>query len=77
MTLPMKISTALSLKFERMVKARDAVENSGLTQKQVAKLVGCSQPRISDLMSGNFYLFSVEWLLNLMDALKDLQEEKK
>jgi predicted XRE-type DNA-binding protein len=77
MIVPMKMSTALSLKMECMVKARDAVESSGLTQKQVAKLVGCSQPRISDVMNGNFYVFSIEWLLNLIDTLKYLQEEKK
>jgi len=77
MTIEIKFSSAQKVKMSYMIFARDFIEESGLTQKQVADLVGCGQPRISDLINGKIDLFSIEWLLDLIDTLKALKEEKK
>ncbi len=37
-----------------------------LTQAQAAKLLGVTQPRVSDLMRGKLSLFSIDTLLNLL-----------
>lgn len=41
---------------------------SGLTQAQVAKRFGVSQPRISDLVRGHIDLFSIDALVNMLTA---------
>jgi predicted XRE-type DNA-binding protein len=74
MTIEIKFSSAQKVKMSYMIFARDFIEESGLTQKQVANLVGCDQPRISDLINGKIDLFSIEWLLDLIDALKANKE---
>jgi predicted XRE-type DNA-binding protein len=37
-----------------------------LTQAQAAKLLGVTQPRVSNLMRGKISLFSIDTLLNLL-----------
>ena len=44
------------------------IERSGLTQAQAAKLLGVTQPRISDLMRGKIDLFSLDTLVNMLAA---------
>lgn len=39
-----------------------------LTQAQAAKLLGVSQPRISDLTRGKIQLFSIDTLVNMLAA---------
>lgn len=39
-----------------------------LTQAQAAKLLGVSQPRVSDLMRGKIQLFSIDTLVNMLAA---------
>ena len=41
----------------------------GLTQAAAAKLLGITQPRISDLMRGKLHLFSMDSLVVLLAAL--------
>jgi predicted XRE-type DNA-binding protein len=45
------------------------IEDRGLTQAQIAKAVGVSQPRISDLMRGKLHLFSLDTLVALLSRL--------
>jgi predicted XRE-type DNA-binding protein len=40
-----------------------------LTQAQAAKLLGVTQPRVSDLMRGKIHLFSIDMLINLLAAI--------
>ena len=42
------------------------VEKSGLTQAQAARLLGVTQPRISDLMRGKIELFSLDTLVDML-----------
>ncbi|HXN47210.1 MAG TPA: helix-turn-helix transcriptional regulator [Bryobacteraceae bacterium] len=44
------------------------IEKRGLTQAQAAKLLGVTQPRISDLMRGRLHLFSIDALVNFLSA---------
>lgn len=44
------------------------IRNSKLTQTRAAKLLGVTQPRVSDLMSGKIHLFSIDSLVNLLAA---------
>ena len=45
------------------------IEKQGLTQAQVAKRLGVTQPRISDLMRGKLHLFSIDNLVALLAAV--------
>ena len=69
MEIEIKTRSAMKMKMAYMVAARDAIDASELTQGEIARLAGCSQPRISDLMNGKVELFSIEWLLDLLDAI--------
>jgi predicted XRE-type DNA-binding protein len=53
-----------------MVIARMCIENSGMSQKCVAKKSNCSQPRISSLMNGEIDKFSCDWLLNFIESME-------
>ena len=44
------------------------IRNNELTQVRAAKLLGVSQPRISDLMGGKIHLFSIDNLVILLAA---------
>ena len=44
------------------------IEKKRLTQAQAARLLGVTQPRVSDLMRGRMHLFSIDTLVNLLAA---------
>lgn len=44
------------------------IEKNGLTQAQAARLLGVTQPRISDLMRGKIDLFSLDTVVNMLAA---------
>jgi predicted XRE-type DNA-binding protein len=44
------------------------IRNGKLTQALAAKLLGVTQPRISDLVRGKIHLFSIDNLVNLLAA---------
>ncbi len=44
------------------------IRKNQLTQARAAKLMGISQPRVSDLMRGKIHLFSIDNLVNLLAA---------
>jgi len=46
----------------------DFVRKNKLTQAHAAKLLGVTQPRISDLMCGKIHLFSIDNLVDLLAA---------
>ncbi len=45
------------------------VKHRGITQAQAAKVLGISQPQVSDLKRGHLKHFSVERLFDLLNAL--------
>ena len=53
----------MSIKVERLIKARR------LTQSQAAKLMGLTQPNVSDLLRGRLDGFTLDRLFRCLDAL--------
>jgi predicted XRE-type DNA-binding protein len=59
----LQIRTDLMIQLERILKEQ------GLTQAKAAKLLGVSQPRISDLIRGRIELFSIDTLVDMLATL--------
>lgn len=55
----MKLRSAL------MMALKNHIEQASLSQAQAAKLLGVTQPRVSDLMRGKINLFSLDALVNM------------
>jgi len=58
----MKLRAALTMALERHIKAQ------GWTQVEAARLLGVTQPRVSDLMRGKIDLFGIDTLVNMLTA---------
>ena len=58
----MKLRSAL------MAALKDHIIRTEMTQAQAAKLLGVTQPRISDLMRGKINLFGLDALVNMATA---------
>jgi len=58
----MRLRASLMMALERYVT------RNGMSQEQAAKLLGVSQPRISNLMRGKISLFSLDMLVNMVAA---------
>ena len=58
----MKLRSAL------IMALKDHVARTELNQSQAAKLLGVTQPRISDLMRGRIELFGLDTLVNRVGA---------
>ena len=58
----MKLRSAL------MIALKQHVTRAGLSQSQAAKLLGVTQPRISDLLRGKINLFGLDTLVNMAVA---------
>jgi predicted XRE-type DNA-binding protein len=58
----MKLRSAL------MRALKDHIARTKLSQSQAAKLLGVTQPRISDLMRGKIELFGLDTLVNMIGA---------
>ena len=56
----------LRIRSDLMARLRKLIEDEGLTQAQAARMLGVSQPRVSDLVRGRIDLFSIDTLVNLL-----------
>jgi predicted XRE-type DNA-binding protein len=52
-----------------MIHLTKIIERRGLTQAAAAKLLGVTQPRISDLMRGKIDRFSIDSLVEMLGHL--------
>jgi predicted XRE-type DNA-binding protein len=52
-----------------MSRITDLIHERGLTQAKAARLLGTTQPTVSDLMRGKLSLFSLERLISFLNAL--------
>src|SRR5262249_9998718 len=57
---------SLRLRADLMVQIRRLIEGRKLTQAAAAKLLGVTQPRISDLVRGKIDLFSIDTLVDML-----------
>ena len=60
---------SMKLRSKLMLAVQDRIRESGASQRDAAKLVGVTQPRVSDLMRGRIDLFSVESLVDMLVRL--------
>jgi len=51
-----------------MSALKEHIASAGLSQVQAAKLLGITQPRVSDLMRGKINLFGIDALVNMVAA---------
>src|SRR5947209_6913507 len=58
-------AASLKVRAKLMTALRKHIERNGLTQTATAKLMGVSQPRISNLMKGHIHLFSADTLIEM------------
>jgi predicted XRE-type DNA-binding protein len=56
----------LKLRVQLMSAVREVIQQRAFTQAQAAKLLGVTQPRISDLMRGKIDLFSMDMLVSML-----------
>jgi predicted XRE-type DNA-binding protein len=61
-------AASMKLRSRLMMAVRDHIARAELSQAQAAKLLGVTQPRISDLMRGKIELFSLDTLVNMLGA---------
>lgn len=64
----------MKLRSAMMTALCDYIKAEGMTQKQAAKKLGVTQPRISDLVRGRIDLFAIDSLVNML-ALAGLRIE--
>jgi predicted XRE-type DNA-binding protein len=58
----------LKLRSALMVALKAHLTRSKLTQAQIAKLFGVTQPRVSDLLRGKINVFGLDALVNMAAA---------
>ena len=60
---------SMKLRSRLLMALQERINREALSQAQTAKLLGVTQPRISDLMRGRISLFSVESLIDMLVRL--------
>lgn len=63
---PAEEATNLKLRSDLMIRLSRLIQTRGLTQAQAAKLLGVTQPRISDLVRGKIDRFSIDTLIAML-----------
>src|SRR5215210_51132 len=56
----------LRIRSTLMIAVRRLIEDRGLTQAEAAKLLGVTQPRMSNLVRGRIDLFSIDALIGML-----------
>ncbi len=58
----------MKLRSGLMVALKGHLARTGMSQSQAARLLGVTQPRVSDLMRGKINLFGLDALVNMATA---------
>ena len=61
-------SASLKARAELMIALQEHLKAAGMTQTQAAKMLGVTQPRVSDLTRGRIELFSLESLVDMITS---------
>jgi predicted XRE-type DNA-binding protein len=56
----------LLVRADLLIQLQKALKTRGLTQSKAAKLLGVTQPRVSDLLRGRIDLFSTDTLIDML-----------
>jgi predicted XRE-type DNA-binding protein len=62
-------AASLKIRADLMVKLSAILERRKLTQAAAAKLMGVTQPRVSDLVRGKVDLFSIDTLIDMISRV--------
>ncbi|SDY37879.1 helix-turn-helix domain-containing protein [Nitrosomonas sp. Nm58] len=62
-------AASMKIRSKLLIALQERLRNSGLTQVKAAKLLGVTQPRVSDLMRGRIDLFSLESLVDMITSI--------
>lgn len=63
---PTEEAAHLLIRADLMGQLRALIDEHGLTQKAAAKVLGVTQPRVSDLVRGRIELFSIDTLIEML-----------
>jgi predicted XRE-type DNA-binding protein len=63
---PAEEAANLQMRSDLMIQLRKRLEDHNVTQREAARVLGVSQPRVSDLMRGRIDRFSVDMLIKLL-----------
>jgi predicted XRE-type DNA-binding protein len=63
---PTEEAENLRIRSELMARLARVIEERDLTQAEAARVLGVTQPRVSDLVRGKIDLFSTDMLVNLL-----------
>jgi predicted XRE-type DNA-binding protein len=66
---PAKEAAHLSIRADLMIQVAESLKDRKLTQVRAARLLGVSQPRVSDLVRGRIDLFSIDSLVEMLAKL--------
>ena len=61
-------AASMKLRSTLMIAIKSSISETGISQAEAAKLLGVTQPRISDLMRGKINLFGLDALENMAAA---------
>jgi predicted XRE-type DNA-binding protein len=56
----------LKIRSTLMIHLRKTIDAKGMKQAEAAKLLGVTQPRVSDLYKGKIHLFSIDTLVDML-----------
>lgn len=59
-------SASLLIRADLMIRLSQFIKSRKLTQAEAAKLLGVTQPRISNLVGGKIELFSIDTLIEMI-----------
>jgi predicted XRE-type DNA-binding protein len=59
----------LLIRADLMIAMQKALDRRALTQAEAAKILGVTQPRVSDLLRGRIDLFSTDALIDMLARL--------
>jgi predicted XRE-type DNA-binding protein len=64
-----KKAASFKIRADLMNEVIEKIRASGYSQTNAAKILGITQPRVSDLMNGRIGLFSTDAFVDMLDAL--------
>ena len=63
---PSEEAEYLRIRSTLMIHLRKTIDAKGMKQAEAAKLLGVTQPRVSDLYKGKIHLFSIDTLVDML-----------
>jgi len=63
---PSEEAEYLKIRSSLMIHLRKTIEAKGMKQAEAAKLLGVTQPRVSDLYKEKIHLFSIDTLVDML-----------